>query len=137
MSTPTLLIMNPTGTYHRNYIQTFDAYEAMLIGVVYDSVSNSINGSAITDSYAATLAKERADRVIAKLPDGVTEPIGQADVGKAMFMDLMRQKWVYPNANAQHPLLEKLQHVAALLQRLRLYADVLRLECIEYRLRRP
>lgn len=93
---------------HRNYIQTFDAYEAMLLGQVYDSVSNSIDGSKITDSYSTTLAKERADRVLAKLPEGQTEPTGKADVGKAAFMDILRQKWIYPNANAQHSFQEKL-----------------------------
>lgn len=93
---------------HKNYIQTFDAYEAMLLGQVFDAVSNSIDSSKITDSYTTTLAKERADRVIAKLPDGQTEPSGRADVGKAAFMDILRQKWIYPNANAQHPFLVKL-----------------------------
>ena len=94
---------------HRNYINTdFDAYEAMLIGQVYDSVSGSVDGSKITDSYAATLAKERADRVVAKLPEGETVPVGKADVGKAAFMDILLQKWIYPNANSQHPFLEKL-----------------------------
>jgi len=94
---------------HSNYInQAFDSYEAMLIGTVYDTVSNSVDGSKITDSYAATLAKERADRVIAKLPDGNTESAGRADVGKAAFMDILRQKWIYPNANAQRPFQQKL-----------------------------
>lgn len=93
---------------HRQYIQDFDAYEAMLIGKVYDSVSNSVDGSKITDSYATTLAKERADRVIAKTPEGETESAGRADVGKAAFMDILRQKWIYPNANAQRPFQEKL-----------------------------
>lgn len=93
---------------HKNYINTFDPLEAMLIGQVYDSVSNKIDSSKITDSYASTLAKERADRVIAKLPEGVTESVGKADIGKAAFMDILRQKWIYPNANAQHPFLEKL-----------------------------
>lgn len=94
---------------HRNYINTnFDEYEAMLIGTVYDSVSKSVDGSKITDSYAATLAKERADRVIAKLPDGAVESAGRADVGKAAFMDIIRQKWIYPNANAQRPFVQKL-----------------------------
>ena len=92
---------------HRNYIQTFDAYEAMLVGQVFDSVSKSVDASKITDSYATTLAKERADRVIAKLPEGETISLGQADRGKAAFMDILRQKWYYPNANAQRPLLEK------------------------------
>jgi hypothetical protein len=93
---------------HSNYITDFDAYEAMLISQVFDSVSKSIDGSKITDGYATTLAKERADRVIAKLPEGNTISVGRADVGKAAFMDILRQKWIYPNANAQHPFLEKL-----------------------------
>lgn len=93
---------------HKEYIQTFDAYEAMLTSVVFDSVSGQVDNAKITDSYATTLAKERADRVIAKLPDGITEPMGKADVGKAAFMDILRQKWIYPNANAQHPFMEKL-----------------------------
>lgn len=93
---------------HRDYVQTFDAYEAMLISEVWDTVSNSIDASKMTDGYSATLAKERADRVMAKLPEGQTESAGKADVGKAAFMDILRQKWIYPNANAQRPFLEKL-----------------------------
>lgn len=93
---------------HRNYIQSFDPWEAMLMGQVYDSVSNSIDGSKITDSYSTTLAKERADRVMAKLPDGNVVAMGKGDVGKAAFMDILRQKWIYPNANAQHSFQEKL-----------------------------
>lgn len=93
---------------HRNYLSTFDAYEAMIVGQVYDQVSASVDGGKITDSYTTTLARERADRVMAKLPDGQTSPVGKADIGKAMFMDILRQKWVYPNANAQHPFVEKL-----------------------------
>ena len=93
---------------HKSYIQTFDSYEAMLVGAVYDTVTNSVDSSKITDSYASTLAKERADRVIAKLPEGNTESAGMADVGKAAFMDIIRQKWIYPNANAQRPFVQKL-----------------------------
>lgn len=93
---------------HRQYIQGFDAYEAMLVGTVYDSVSNRTEGSKITDSYATTLSRDRADRVIAKLPEGATQSVGRADVGKAAFMDILRQKWIYPNANAQRPFIEKL-----------------------------
>lgn len=91
---------------HSKYIVEFDAYEAMVISQVFDSVSRSVK-SKITDSYATTLAKERADRVAAKLPDGTTETVGRADAGKGMFMDILRQKWYYPNANAQFPFLEK------------------------------
>lgn len=93
---------------HSKYILDFDAYESMIVSQVFDSVSRSVEGSKITDSYATTLARERADRAMAKLPEGVTESVGRADVGKAAFMDILRQKWIYPNANAQHPFLEKL-----------------------------
>jgi hypothetical protein len=93
---------------HEDYVATFDAYEAMLLGQVYDSVSRSIDGSKITDSYTATLAKERADRVMAKLPEGETVAVAKGDAGKAMYMDVLRQKWIYPNANAQHPFAVKL-----------------------------
>ena len=94
---------------HRQYINTFDPYEAMLIGQVFDSVSNSVDGSKITDSYAATLAIERAARVMGKLPDGTVEASAKSDQGKAAFMDILRQKWIYPNANAQHSFQTKLR----------------------------
>jgi hypothetical protein len=94
---------------HRRYITSFDPYEAILLGQVYDAVSNSIEGSKITDSYLATLAIDRAARVMGKLPDGTTEPTAKADQGKAAFMDILRQKWLYPNANAQHNFDTKLR----------------------------
>lgn len=94
---------------HRRYIISFDPYEAILLSQVYDAVSNSIDGGKITDSYLATLAIDRAARVMGKLPDGNTEPTAKADVGKAAFMDILRQKWVYPNANAQHNFETKLR----------------------------
>jgi hypothetical protein len=94
---------------HRKYIATFDPYEAILLGQVYDAVSGSIEGSKITDSYLATLAIDRAARVMGKLPDGNTEPTARADQGKAAFMDILRQKWIYPNANAQHNFDTKLR----------------------------
>jgi hypothetical protein len=102
---------------HRKYISAFDPLEAMLIGQVYDSVSNSIDGSKITDSYTATLAIERAARVMGKLPDGMSEAMGKADQGKAAFMDILRQKWIYPNADSQYPFETKMEMT-------QLYSDV-------------
>ena len=94
---------------HEDYVKTFDPLEAMLLGQVYDTVSNSVDGAKITDSYTATLAIERAARVVGKLPEGVTEATAKADQGKAAFMDILRQKWIYPNANAQHNFETKLR----------------------------
>lgn len=94
---------------HRDYINSFDPLEAMLIGSVYDSTTKSIDSSKITDSYASTLAIERAARVMGKLPEGQTESVAKADVGKAALMDILRQKWIYPNANSQHNFDTKLR----------------------------
>lgn len=94
---------------HSSYISSFDAYESMLISEVYDSVSRSVDGSKMTDAYTTTLAMERSARVMGKLPEGTVEATAKADEGKAAFMDILRQKWIYPNANAQHPFFQKLR----------------------------
>lgn len=94
---------------HRKVVQNFDALEAMVIGQVFDSVSNSVDGSKITDSYTTTLAIERAARVMGKLPEGQTQAAAKADQGTAAFFDILRQKWIYPNANAQFPFELKLE----------------------------
>jgi hypothetical protein len=93
---------------HDSYITDFDAYEAMLISKTYDSVSKKTNNG-ITDSAAATMIIERAARVVGQLPSGETTAAGKKDAGKALFMDILRQKWIYPNANAQRPFLDKIR----------------------------
>ena len=93
---------------HDNYITDFDAYEAMLISKTYDSVSRKTNNG-ITDSDAATMIIERAARVVGQLPDGEVTAAGKKDKGKAMLMNILVQKWIYPNANAQRPFLEKIR----------------------------
>lgn len=93
---------------HDNYITDFDAYEAMLVSKTYDSVSKQTKNG-ITDSDAATMIIERSARVVGQLPDGETTAAGKKDRGKALFMDIIRQKWIYPNANAQRPFLDKIR----------------------------
>jgi hypothetical protein len=102
---------------HDDYIAEFDALETMMMGEVFDSVSKSVDRSKITDAYNATLAIERASRVAAKLPEGNTESATASDMGKAAFMDILRQKWINPNANSQAPFLDKIYN-------LQLYSDV-------------
>lgn len=93
---------------HDNYITDFDAYEAMLISKTYDSVSRQTKNG-ITDSDAATMIIERSARVVGQLPDGEVKAAGKKDAGKGLFMDILRQKWIYPNANAQRPFLDKIR----------------------------
>lgn len=85
---------------HDDAIVNFDAYEAMHNGLTYDAVSKETSNG-LTDSATATIYLERAARVAGQLPSGEVIAFGKKDKGKGMFMDLLRQKWIYPNANAQ------------------------------------
>lgn len=93
---------------HDRFIEEWDAHEAMLISKTYDAVSKQTKNG-ITDSETATMVIERSARVVGQLPSGLTEAAGRKDRGKAVLMDIIRQKWIYPNANAQRPFLDKLR----------------------------
>lgn len=92
---------------HDDAIRDFDALEAMASSQVYDEVSHTTK-SGLTDSATSTLYLERAARVAGQLPDGEVQAFGKKDTGKAMLMDLLRTKWIYPNAKAQHPFRTKM-----------------------------
>jgi hypothetical protein len=93
---------------HDNYIKDFDAYEAMLLGVTYDSVSRQTKNG-LTDSATSTIYLERAARVVSQLPTGNITAAGKKDEGKSALMNIILQKWIYPNANSQMPFLQKLR----------------------------
>lgn len=94
---------------HDNYIQNFDAYEAMLISRPFDSVSKKIQNG-ISDGRTATIYQERAARVCGQLPTGNMKAAGKKDTGASVALDIILQKYVTPNANAQAPFLEKLRN---------------------------
>ncbi len=93
---------------HDKYTTDWDSLEAMLISKTYDSISKQTKNG-ITDSDAATMLIERSARVVGQLPEGITEAAGKKDRGKAALMDIIRSSYIYPNANAQRPFLEKLR----------------------------
>lgn len=85
---------------HEDSVSDYDAYEAMDQGKTYDSVTRETTNG-ITDNMTSTIYIERAARVAGQLPEGEVQAFGKADKGKALFMDILRQKWINPNANAQ------------------------------------
>jgi len=111
---------------HDQFIEEWDAHEAMLISKTYDQVSKQTKNG-ITDSEAATMVIERSARVVGQLPAGVTEAAGRKDRGKAVLMDIIRQKWIYPNANAQRPFLRQNPSSGDVLWRIWRITHVLRL----------
>lgn len=92
---------------HYENIKDFDAYEAMHAGKTYD-VESRQTSNGLTDSMTATIYLERAARVAGQLPEGEVQALGRRDKGKALFMDILRQKWIYPNANAQRSFKTKM-----------------------------
>lgn len=92
---------------HDDAILDFDAYEAMDMSKTYDAVSRETTNG-LTDSMTSTIYLERAARVAGQLPDGETRAIGRKDYGKGLFMDILRTKWIYPNANAQRSFKTKM-----------------------------
>jgi hypothetical protein len=92
---------------HDSAIEDYDAFEAMHMGKTYDRTSRTTSNG-LTDSATATIYLERAARVAGKLPDGEMQAFGKKDYGKALFMDILRTKWIYPNANAQRPFKTKM-----------------------------
>lgn len=95
-------------TNHDSYVSDYDAYEAMVISKTWDSISRQTK-SGITDGSTTTLYLERAGRVVGQLPTGVVKAAGIKDKGLGLIMDLIRQRYIYPNANAQHNFLIKLR----------------------------
>ena len=92
---------------HDEAIADFDAYEAMHMGKTYDATSRETTNG-LTDNMTATIYLERAARVAGQLPEGEVQAFGKKDRGKALFMDILRQKWIYPNANAQRSFKTKM-----------------------------
>lgn len=87
----------------------WEGNEAMVMSQVYDDVSRATSNG-ITDGSTTTIYLERSARVVGQVASGYIEAAGKQDTGKAMFMDILLQKWVLPNANSQMPFLEKIRN---------------------------
>ena len=93
---------------HDDYIVDYDSYEAMLISKTFDQVTKETKNG-ITDGSTATLYIERSARVVGQVGVGEFKCAGSKDAGKAALLDIVWQKEILPNANAQHPFLNKLR----------------------------
>jgi len=62
----------------------------------------------LSEGSLSTIVIERAGRVMSKLPRGTVHAFGLQNQGKGQLMDLLLEKWIYPNANYQYDLETKL-----------------------------
>jgi len=90
--------------------EVWDSMEDLFHGRLNDTVSSRTK-SQIFDHRLSTLIIERAHRVMAQLPVGKVRGISKNDLGDARLKNLILDKYVVPNANAQFDFLTKLRMV--------------------------
>lgn len=62
----------------------------------------------VSEGSLSTIVIERAGRVMANLPVGTVHALGLQNQGKGLLMNLVLEKYIYPNANYQYDLETKL-----------------------------
>lgn len=90
--------------------EAFDSYEKLFHNQLTDAVSAE-GKSQVFDPKLSTLILERSYRVMAQMATGKSKAISKNDVGAVQLMDLIIDKYVNPNANAQWDLLTKFRMV--------------------------
>lgn len=88
----------------------WDSVEDLFHGRLNDTISEKTK-SQVFDHRLSTLIIERAYRVMSQLPVGKIKGISKNDLGDAMLKNLLLEKYVIPNANAQFDLLTKFRMV--------------------------
>ena len=88
----------------------WDEMEQLNHGILADGISGETK-SKVFDHRLSTLNDERANRVMAQLPLGKTSNMSKNDKGGSLLMNLILEKYVFKNANAQFPLLTKLRMI--------------------------
>lgn len=89
---------------------TFDSSEELLHGQLNDRVSSKTK-SQVFDPKLGSLTIERSYRVMAQLMTGKVRGISTNDTGDATLKNLLLEKYVIPNANAQFDFLTKMRMV--------------------------
>lgn len=98
----------------QTYLQTkrdmWDRAEQLFHGQLNDAIS--LEGpNAVFDPKLSTLELERSYRVMSQLPTGKVRGISKNDVGASQLMNLVLDKHVLLNANAQFDFLTKMRMV--------------------------
>lgn len=89
-----------------DFYQGLDEKEAILVSKIQES---SGARSSVTDSRIATIALEGSGRVMRSMPRGTVKALSLKDKGKSVLMDIILQRYVMQNADAQHDHLIKLR----------------------------
>lgn len=88
---------------------SWDEKEQALMAQTNDSVSGNITATRVSDAALSTLAFERQARVSAQLPTGRVYAMTKADDKKAKLLNIVLNRYILPNADAQFDMLIKLR----------------------------
>lgn len=86
---------------------TWEEKEAMMMGHTIDSITKSETKSKVFDPRLSTISFERMMRVTAQMASGKIQALTKQNKGKSVFMNLIHQNYVIPNANTQYDILTK------------------------------
>lgn len=89
---------------------TWDSAEELFHGLLNDQASEEQRSQAF-DPKLATLAIERSYRVVSQLMAGKVRGMSKNDIGDATLKNLLLEKYVIPNANAQFDFLTKMRMI--------------------------
>lgn len=92
--------------YLRQKRGAWTEYENILHGYISDDISGN-RRSQMFDPKLPTIAFDRSARVMAQLPTGKVKGISKNDKGGEQLMNLIVDKYIIPNANAQFDFLTK------------------------------
>lgn len=98
----------------KNYLSTkrelWDEYEDIFYGKLRDQISGT-KKSQVFDHKLSTMVLDRSARVMAQMQVGKVKAISKNDQGSAKLMNLIHDKYILPNANAQFKFLIKARMV--------------------------
>ena len=89
----------------RYFSLDWDEYEDLLF--VYGRNADN-SKQRLSEGSLSTIVIERAGRVMSQLPMGSVNALGLQNQGKGLLMDLVLEKYIYPNADEQYDLETKL-----------------------------
>lgn len=101
---------NAADEYLKQKRKVWDSIEELSHGILTDQVSQALK-SQVFDPKLFTLNLERSYRVMAQLQTGKVIGVSRNDMGDAILKNLMLEKYVIPNANAQFDFLTKMRMV--------------------------
>lgn len=89
----------------RYFSLDWDEYENLLF---VQSRTPDNTRARLSEGSLSAIVRERAGRVMSQLPMGTVYALGLQNQGKGLLMNLILEKYIYPNANEQYDLETKL-----------------------------